>query len=135
MKRNTHIEEISEKFSKGNHWCIIIFDCRKGYREAKIELENKKEDHERLQLSIEEPLKTNQKVTSNKELQEVTTSRNNNGKNEEIKKKAEKELEQVFKQRSIKNKSITTNKTEVNQDIRNNQVKETEDSITVWDLP
>jgi len=114
LKRNTHIEEISEKFSKGNHWCIIIFDCRKGYREAKIELENKKEDHERLQLSIEEPLKTNQKVISSKELQEGITSKSNNEKNKEIRKKAEEELEQVFKQRSIKNKSITTNKTEIN---------------------
>ena len=59
LKRNTHIEEISEKFSKGNHWCIIIFDCRKGYREAKIELENKKEDHEWLQFLVKKLLEIN----------------------------------------------------------------------------
>src|SRR5205085_5814772 len=53
LKRNTHIKEISEKFIKGNLWCIITFDCEKGYKEARTELENKKEEHERLQLLIE----------------------------------------------------------------------------------
>ena len=55
-----HIKEISEKFIKGNLWCIITFDYEKGYKEARTELENKKEEHERLQLFIEEPVVLNQ---------------------------------------------------------------------------
>ena len=44
LKYNTHIKEISEEFSKGNLWCIIIFDYKKGFEEATAELENKKEE-------------------------------------------------------------------------------------------
>ena len=33
--RNVHLKEISEKFEQGNLWCVLTFDCRKGYEKAK----------------------------------------------------------------------------------------------------
>ncbi len=33
---------------------MIIFDCEKGYEEARVKLENSKEDFEKLKLILEE---------------------------------------------------------------------------------
>ena len=52
--RNIHVKEISEKFEQGNLWCVLTFDCRKGYEEAKKNLESKKEDFEQAKLILEE---------------------------------------------------------------------------------
>src|SRR5437762_8649346 len=56
LKSNTHIKEISENFARGNHWCIITFNCKRGYNEAIRELSNKKEEHEHLKLNLEDSL-------------------------------------------------------------------------------
>ena len=39
---------------KGNLWCILHFDCKKGYEEAKAKFENEKEEYEQLNLILEE---------------------------------------------------------------------------------
>ena len=54
MGRNVHLKEITEKFERGNLWCILNFDCKKGYEEARMKLENKKEDYEQAKLILEE---------------------------------------------------------------------------------
>ena len=48
------MKEISEKFEQGNLWCVLTFDCRKGYEEAKKNLKSKKEDFEQAKLILEE---------------------------------------------------------------------------------
>ena len=42
MGRNIHLKEISKKFERGNLWCILIFDCMKGFEEAKRNLRARK---------------------------------------------------------------------------------------------
>ena len=54
LRENIYIKKISEKFEKGNLWCTITFDCERGYEEAKVKLENSKEDFEKLRLIREE---------------------------------------------------------------------------------
>jgi len=45
---------IQEKFANGNQWCIIYFDCKRGYEEAKSKLEKKKDEFDQLNLIVEE---------------------------------------------------------------------------------
>ena len=74
-------------------WYILIFDCRKGYEEAKKNLETKKEVFEQAKLILEEsivgeqdkkililPKKTNSKQESKETREEI----------------ARKELEKIF---------------------------------------
>ena len=56
LRDNTHIKEISEIFD-GNLWCLISFDCEKGYKEAKRKLENPKEEYEKLRLITRKELR------------------------------------------------------------------------------
>ena len=44
LRGNKHIKMIQEKFANGNQWCIIYFDCKRGYEEAKSKLEKKKDE-------------------------------------------------------------------------------------------
>ena len=46
LRGNSHIKQVEEEFSKGNQWCIITFDCRKGLDNARRTLANKKEEYE-----------------------------------------------------------------------------------------
>jgi len=50
LRENIHIKKISEKFEKGNLWYTITFDYERGYEEARVKLENSKEDFEKLRL-------------------------------------------------------------------------------------
>jgi hypothetical protein len=132
LKENTHIKEITEKFLKGNHWCVIIFDCNKGYKEAVYTLENKKEEHERIKLILEEVQdktlrreKAKENADSNRKLEE---------RREKIRKKAKEELKEVFEQRKAKDVQYLTKKGKnimSSKDIQQNK----EDTITVWDIP
>ena len=45
---------IQEKFANGNQQCIIYFDCKRGYEEAKSRLEKKKDEFDQLNLILEE---------------------------------------------------------------------------------
>ena len=64
LRENIHIKKISEKFEKGNLWYTITFDCERGYEEARVKLENSKENFEKLRLILEEiqQISTNRKV-------------------------------------------------------------------------
>ena len=53
IRWNIHLKEITEKFERGNLWYILNFDYKKGYEEARIKLENKKEDYEQAKLILE----------------------------------------------------------------------------------
>src|SRR6266487_1556724 len=55
--KNIHLQKITEKFEKGNLWCILIFDCLKGYEEVREKLENKKEEYEKVKLLFDEEIK------------------------------------------------------------------------------
>ncbi|CAG8589878.1 2525_t:CDS:2 [Paraglomus occultum] len=54
LRGNKHIKAIQEKFVNGNQWCIIYFDCKGGYEEAKAKLEKKKDEFDQLNLILEE---------------------------------------------------------------------------------
>jgi hypothetical protein len=54
LRENSHVKGIYEEFSKGNQWCILTFDCEKGFKEAQQSLASRKEDYERLKLIREE---------------------------------------------------------------------------------
>src|SRR6266487_2972586 len=62
MGRNIHLKEISEKFKQGNLWCILLFNCMKGFEEAKEKLESKKEDYEKAKLILEEGIEEDKDV-------------------------------------------------------------------------
>ena len=66
LRENIHVKKISEKFEKGNLWYTITFDCEKGYEEARVKLENSKEDFEKLRLILEET----QQTPTNRKVQE-----------------------------------------------------------------
>ena len=42
LRGTKHLKEIYEKFAKGNLWCILHFDCKKGTRKQKQDLRMKK---------------------------------------------------------------------------------------------
>ena len=44
------LKRIYEEFSKGNQWCVLIFDCEKGFEDAQHRLANRKEEHEQFRL-------------------------------------------------------------------------------------
>ena len=96
LRENIHIKKISEKFEKGNLWCTITFDCERGYKEAKVKLENSKEDFEKLRLIREEI----QQILVNRKVQEKSP---NSTKKEESKaereSRAKRELEEISEQR------------------------------------
>ena len=96
LRENTHIKKISEKFEKRNLQYTITFDCERGYEEAKVKLENSKEDFEKLRLIREEIKET----PINRKVQEKSP---NSTKKEESKaereSRAKRELEEISKQR------------------------------------
>jgi hypothetical protein len=113
LRDNTHIKKISEIFENSNLWCLILFDCEKGYREAKKKLENPKEDYEKLRLfSREEPRdqefdikrpedsKPDYEEIQNKKTKDTKQKKENENRRG---KKAQIELEEVYEKR----KSLT----------------------------
>ena len=59
---------IQEKFANGNQQCIIYFDCKRGYKEAKSKLKKKKDKFDQLNLIVEEK---DEKENLKKEKKEV----------------------------------------------------------------
>ena len=104
FRENIHIKKISEKFEKGNLWCTITFDYKRGYEEARVKLENSKEDFEKLRLIREEI----QQIPINRKIQEKSP---NSTKKEESKaereSRAKRELEEIFKQRKERTLNIS----------------------------
>jgi hypothetical protein len=138
LRENKHIKKITEKFTNGNLWCMITFDCEKGYEEAKEKLENPKEEYERLRLFSENNNGEGSKRLSTK-TQAVPTSQKNNIVKRE--KQAEKELKEIFKQRKEKSPQSIIVEEKVNEIGRakiqeeKEEVESTGYRITIWDLP
>jgi len=94
--RNVHLKKISERFELGNLWCILTFDCRKGYEEAKKSIETRKEDFEQAKLILEE----SQVEEQVKEILTVPKITNSKQETKEIREEtARKELEEIFQKR------------------------------------
>jgi RNA recognition motif. (a.k.a. RRM, RBD, or RNP domain) len=92
LRGNKHIKEIQDKFVNGNQWCIIYFDCKKGFEEAKERLEKKK-DFEQFNLILEEAEIYNKKMNEKKDKELIVK-----GKREET---ARKELEEIQLERKM----------------------------------
>ncbi len=74
-------------------WCILTFDCRKGYEEAKKSIETRKEDFEQAKLILEE----SQVEEQVKEILTVPKITNSKQETKEIREEtARKELEEIF---------------------------------------
>jgi hypothetical protein len=129
LKENTHIKEITEKFTRGNHWCIIVFDCKKGYREAVYTLENIKEEHDRLKLIVEEV----QDESQHKDKKEKATVSNKKleARREKVREKAKEELEEVFERRKVKNTQYSTANNRKKMSFNEDSYLNREDIITV----
>jgi hypothetical protein len=89
LRGNKHVKEIKEVFN-GNQWCIVHFDCKKGYEEAKRKLERKKEEVDYINLILEE--EEDQKNQEEKEAKRKE-------KKEEREKQARLELREIQKKR------------------------------------
>ena len=96
MGKNIYLKEITEKFEWGNLWCILNFDCKKGYEEARMKLENKKEDYEQAKLILEENVEEDK---DKRNQDERVPDQNAKGKREE---QARKELDEVLIRRKKK---------------------------------
>ena len=104
LRGNIHIKKISEKFD-GNLWCIITFDCKKGFVEAKESLENAKEEYKRLKLIPDAMHEIITKVKPYKKLEQTVKKSNTVIRSEEKKennkfkreKQAQIELEEISK--------------------------------------
>src|SRR5205085_5646204 len=136
LRENIHIKKISEKFEKGNLWCMITFDCERGYEEAKVKLENSKEDFEKLRL-IREKIK---EIPINRKVQEKSP---NSTKKEESKaereSRAKRELDEISKQRKERTLQYTTpqyaaatkNKLAPKQQNQSLELESSKDHITI----
>jgi len=139
LRENVHIKDITEKFTKGNQWCIIIFDCEKGFEEVKTRLENPKEEHEKLKLIPEKTQKMSQKENSENKDKKIIKKEESKSERE---KRAQRELEEIFEQRKRKShqdnyKRVSTERRNSNASAQTNSEKEfNEDNnlIVVWDL-
>ena len=134
LNENTHIKEITEKFMRGNQWCIIVFDCKKGYREAVHTLENKKEEHERLKLIAEE-IQDESQHNGKKEENTTVSNKKFEIRREKVREKAKEELEEVFERRKVKNTQYTTANNRKKFSFSEDTYLNREDIITVWDIP
>ena len=136
--RNVHLKKISERFELGNLWCILTFDCRKGYEEAKKSIETRKEDFEQAKLILEE----SQVEEQVKEILTVSKITNSKQETKEIREEtARKELEEIFqKRRENVDKRNEEHKSREKEELlieQTNRISEqviNSNSITVWDL-
>src|SRR5205085_6363997 len=136
LRENIHIKKISEKFEKGNLWCTITFDYKRGYEEARVKLENSKEDFEKLRLIREEI----QQIPINRKIQEKSP---NSTKKEESKaereSRAKRELDEISKQRKERTLQYTTpqyaaatkNKLAPKQQNQSLELESSKDHITI----
>ena len=123
-----------------NLWCTITFNCEKGYEEARVKLENSKEDFEKLRLIREET----QQIFTNRKVQEKLL---NSTKKEESKaereSRAKRELEEISKQRkertlqytTSQHAAVTKNKLAPKQQNQSPELESSKDHITIWNLP
>src|SRR5437868_5898324 len=116
-RKNVHLKEITEKFKQGNLWCILNFDCKKGYEEARMKLENKKEDYEQAKLILEENVEEDK---DKKNQDDRVSDQNTKEKRDE---QARKELDEVLIRRKkkdeiniVKQESIEKKETVRSQD-------------------
>src|SRR5437773_7741929 len=137
--KNVHLKKVSEKFENGNLWCIVTFDCMKGYEEAKQKLENNKEEYEQANLILEEDI---EEETLEKAIKNSNTSNSAQEFKRKREEQAEKELKEVFlrrKERGVVNTHELNHskKKEVIpfQANKNSSLPEDDNKITVWDLP
>jgi hypothetical protein len=140
LRENTHIKEISEKFTNGNQWCMIKFDCERGFIEAKKKLENPKEDSEKIRLILEDiPNRNKEEGIQKNSIKEKRKEESRDNKE----KQAQKELEEIVKQRKIKTsqEELRNKSEEKRTENWNKQVNKREENkgstyqVTVWDLP
>jgi hypothetical protein len=155
LRGNTHIRKIGETFENGNLWCTIVFDCEKGYKEAKRKLENAKEEIEKCRLIPRVELRTQEGSTgkmeefsSNKKKTQEKTSKDLKKKETESNSKEENaqiELEEVFRKRKSLTKQDLSHriveversssmKSQISQR-KGEGLKKEETRITIWDLP
>ena len=132
MGRNVHLKEITEKFERGNLWCILNFDCKKGYEEARMKLENKKEVYEQAKLILEENIEEDKDIRN----QNDRVSEQNTKKKRDV--QARKELDKVLIRRKKKeeiniDKQEYTKKKETigSQDTKDLDINEDKNKITV----
>ena len=115
------------------------FYYRKGYEEARVTLENKKEEYEQAKFIVEEDLEGKTNNTTQGILKKVVTSQEEKIKREN---QAAKELEEVFKWRKGKNKEISEQQEPPKKDKEEKKQKdeieleleENNNKITIWDL-
>jgi hypothetical protein len=140
LRENTHVKKITEEFTKGNQWCVITFDCEKGYEEAKRKLENPKEDFEKLRLFPKDVEEEQTKNINAEKAEKSTEKRNRKTKRE---KQAQEELEEIFKQRKKKTpqgakeekKTKEQNSIKLRRETEEKKPIDKGNQITVWDLP
>ena len=93
-KRKQIYQSNTRKFVNRNQQCIIYFDCKRGYEEAKTGLEKKKDEFDQLNLILEEK-DEKEKLKKEKDLQ-------NKKKEKEARENlAKQELEKIQKKRAI----------------------------------
>jgi hypothetical protein len=140
--RNVHLKKISERFERGNLWCILTFDCRKGFEEAKEKLETKKEDFEQAKLILEDSLVVEQDKEISTSLRKSNSKQNAKETRETREEVARKELEEILQKRGENTfRRTEDHKSREDEELTIEQVnrafKKVNDSnsITVWDLP
>ncbi|CAG8515943.1 11315_t:CDS:2, partial [Cetraspora pellucida] len=112
---------------------------RKGYEEARVKLENSKEDFEKLRLILEEIYQT----PVNKKIQEKASRNTKKESKAERESRTKKKLEEIFKQRKEKTlqydtpkQTTTTESKSVHKQQNQSSVLEiSKDYITIWNLP
>ena len=80
LRGNSHLKRIYEEFTKGNQWCILVFDCEKGFEDAQHRLANRKEEYEQFRLVREEKIsevKKNRRAGTNNQENKIDKKRDN----------------------------------------------------------
>ena len=135
-RKKRTLKRITEKFEQGNLWCILNFDCKKGYEEARMKLENKKKVYEQAKLILEENIEEDK----DKRNQDDRVSEQNTKEKRDV--QARKELDEVLIRRKkkeeiniVKQESTKKKETVGSQDNKGLGLNEDKNKITVWDLP
>ena len=80
LRGNSHLKRIYEEFTKGNQWCILVFDCEKGFEDVQHRLANRKEEYEQFRLVREEKIsevKKNRRAGTNNQENKIDKKRDN----------------------------------------------------------
>src|SRR5438105_10357252 len=97
LRGTKHLKKIYEKFAKGNLWCILHFDCKMGYEEAKSRFENEKEEYEQLNLILEETPRERTNISKEIKQKEVEGTESQSKSKRE--RQAKLELEEIERKR------------------------------------